>query len=170
MWHGFTPMSTMPASGKLIRNNLACPFFMPMQKIEEGAWLHPSRLPLGAGWHGYCCAPGHEGEQPSAAELIDGCNLGYAASCSRIPAQRHCDSVRFSVSRDHGCEISLCFVTEYAHLPVTHGFVTYEVATQHWTCIHPDERIQKMAQCYFESYLLRRSRSSDTSTRAQAND
>ena len=143
---------------------------MPTQKLEDGEWLHPSRLPLGAGWRGHCCAPGHEGEEPTAAELTDGCNLGYAVSCSRMPAQRKCDSVRFSVSRDAGSEISLCFVTEHAHLPVTHGLVTYDVISGEWTCVHSDERIQKMAQCYLESYLLRRSRSVVTSTRAQAND
>ena len=149
---------------------MACPFFMPTQKVEEGAWLHPSRLPLGAGWRGHCSAPGHEGEEPTTAELTDGCNLGYAVSCSRIPAQRQCDSVRFSVSRDTGSEISLCFVTEHAHLPVTHGLVTYDVGSGNWIRVHPDERIQKMARCYLESYLPRRSRSVVTSTRAQAND
>ncbi|HZQ70642.1 MAG TPA: hypothetical protein VFA68_19085 [Terriglobales bacterium] len=160
----------MPASGKLIGSSLACPFFMPTQKFEGGAWLHPSRLPLGAGWRGRCCAPGHEGEEPSAAELTDGCNLGYAVSCSRMPEQRSCDAVRFSVTRDLGSEISFCFVTEHAHLPVAHGVLTYDVGSQRWTCIHPDERIQKMAGCYLESYLLRRGRIEVTSTRAQAND
>lgn len=161
-------MSTMPASEKLSGEQLACPFFMPTHKSEEGAWLHPSRLPLGAGWRGHCSAPGHEGEEPSSAELTEGCNLGYAVSCSRMPAKRSCDAVRFSVTRDLGSEITFCFVTEQSHLPVAHGCVTYDFASRRWTCVHPDERIQRMAECYLDAYLLRRIQ--PTSTRAQAND
>ena len=160
----------MPASGKPEGDSLACPFFMPRQKFEEGAWLHPSRLPLGAGWKGLCFAPGHEGEEPSTSELCGGCNLGYAVSCSRMPEQRTCDAVRFSIARDLASEISVCFTTEHAHLPVSHGLLTYDMAAGIWTCVHPDERIQKMAQCYLDAYLLRRTPSVATSTRAQAND
>jgi hypothetical protein len=160
----------MPASATLKGSPVACPFFLPTQKFEEGAWLHPSRLPLGAGWRGHCFAPGHEGEEPSAAELTEGCNLGYAVSCSRIPGERASDAVRLSVARDFGSEISLCFVTENAHLPVTHGLLTYDVGSQAWTCVHPDVRIQKMAECYLDSYLLRRTQNGATPTRAQAND
>ena len=75
---------TITQSGDQI---LACPFFMPVQKLD-GAWLHPSRLPLGAGWDGHCSAPGHEGARPSDQELQEFCNLGYAAKCSRLPAER----------------------------------------------------------------------------------
>ncbi len=123
-------MSTMPAFETLKGSPLACPFFMPTLKFEEGAWLHPSRLPLGAGWRGQCFAPGHEGEEPSATELTEGCNLGYAVTCSRMPGERTSDAVRFSVARDFGSEISLRFVTEHAHLPVTHGLLTYDVSSQ----------------------------------------
>jgi hypothetical protein len=143
---------------------------MPLQKFDEGGWLHASRLPLGGGWRGQCSAPGHEGEDPSALDLTDGCNLGYAVGCSRMPEQRSCDAVRFSVSRDFGSEIALCFVTERSHIPVTHGCLKYEVASATWASVHSDPRIQKMAQCYLESYLSRRPQNGVTSTRAQAND
>jgi hypothetical protein len=135
---------------------LACPFFMPAQKMEEGAWLHPSRLPLGAGWRGHCWAPGQEGAEPSGQELAEGCNLGYASRCARLPQERRCDAVRFSVSRDRGAHIALWFVCEAAHHPVEHGILEYQLATQRWTAAHADARIQKMAECYMESYLLRR--------------
>src|SRR5258708_24784684 len=71
---------------------------MPMEKLEGGAWMHPARLPLGAGWSGHCAAPGHEGEVPAQDVLHDSCNLGYAAKCSWLPQQRIWDAVRFAVT------------------------------------------------------------------------
>ena len=81
---------------------MACPFFMPTSKLEDGGWLHPSRLPLGGGWTGHCSAPGHEGAEPTNQELRELCNLGYAASCPRLPKERAYDAVRFSIARDCG--------------------------------------------------------------------
>lgn len=129
---------------------------MPVRKLEDGAWRHPSRLPLGSGWSGLCCAPGHEGAEPTDEELREFCNLGYAANCSRLPQQRSCDAVRFSVARDAGSQLFLWFVCEAGHLPASHGTLEYDISLQRWTCSHADPRIQKMAECYLESYLLRR--------------
>lgn len=135
---------------------MACPFFVPTQKLENGAWLHPSRLPLGAGWSGRCSAPGHEGVEPTEPELAEGCNMGYASRCARLPLERSCDAVRFSVARDRGANISLWFVCEAAHHPVEHGTLEYSMVSQAWTSSHRDSRIQKMAECYLQSYMLRR--------------
>jgi len=134
---------------------LACPFFMPVQKLN-GAWLHPSRLPLGGGWEGHCSAPGHEGAQPSQEDLQNFCNLGYASRCPRLPVQRECDAVRFSVARDHGARLLVWFVCEADHRPTTHGTVEYDVDRSQWISSHGDARIQKMLDCYVQSYLLRR--------------
>ena len=136
---------------------MACPFFMPVRKLD-GAWLHPSRLPLGSGWSGYCCAPGHDGAQPSDEQLREFCNLGYAEGCAHLPRERACDAVRFSVARESGSQLLLWFVCEAGHLPVTHGMLEYDTALGRWTSSHDDPRIQKMAECYVESYLLRRIR------------
>jgi hypothetical protein len=111
---------------------MACPFFMPTSKLEDGGWLHPSRLPLGGGWIGHCSAPGHEGAEPTNEELRELCNMGYATACPRLPEDRTSDAVRFSIARDHGARLSL------------------------WISFHADPRIQKMAECYLQSYLLRR--------------
>lgn len=135
---------------------MACPFFMPTQKLEGGAWLHPSRLPLGGGWKGHCCAPGHEGAIPTEEQLTQFCNLGYAVDCPRLPAERSCDAVRFSVARERGSQLLLWFVCEAAHAPAEHGTLEYNVSLGLWTSVHPNLRIQKMAECYLESYLLRR--------------
>ena len=41
-------------------------------------WIHPSRLPLGAGWQGDCTAHGTTAAIPDGDQLA-GCNLGYAS-------------------------------------------------------------------------------------------
>jgi hypothetical protein len=137
---------------------VACPFFMPTSRLDDGRWPHPSRLPLGGGWHGQCCAPGYEGTQPTSDELREGCNLGYALACPRLPKERTCDAVRFSVARDLGHRVVLLFVCERAHQPAGHGTLEYDLTFNRWISSHPDSRIQQMADCYLRSYLLRTAR------------
>jgi len=134
---------------------MACPFFMPTSKSDTAFFLHPARLPLGTGWNGLCSAPGHENCQPDMEELRR-CNLGYAASCSRLPADRTSDAIRFSVARDGGSHLSLWFVHERDHRPAGHGTLEYDVSLATWTSPHADARVQKMAECYLQSYLQRR--------------
>jgi hypothetical protein len=135
---------------------------MPTSKLEDGGWLHPSRLPLGGGWSGYCCAPGHEGAEPTNQELRELCNLGYAAGCPRLPAERTCDAVRFSIASDRGVQLLMWFVYESGHRPAGHGMLEYDLLLGQWTSPHSDARIQKMAECYLQSYLLRRIRPTTT--------
>ena len=135
---------------------MACPFFVPTSKLEDGGWLHPSRLPLGGGWAGRCSAPGHDGAEPTTEELREFCNLGYAAHCPRLPSVRASDAVRFSVSRDQGSQLVICFVCESDHRPAAHGAFEYDVVNSNWISSHADARIQRMAECYLQSYLLRR--------------
>ena len=135
---------------------MACPFFMPMSKLEDGGWLHPSRLPLGGGWTGHCSAPGHEGAEPTHQELRELCNLGYAASCPRLPNERAYDAVRFSVAHDRGAQLELWFVCESGYRPASHGKLEYDLDLNQWVSSHSDLRIQKMAECYLQAYLLRR--------------
>ena len=141
------------------RKTLACPFFMPTQKLEgQDLWLHPSRLPLGAGWKGNCGAPGHEAVQLSDPEVRE-CNLGYALKCPRLPQIRECDSVRFGIANDSGSRLLLWFVCEAGHRPVRHGTLEFDTLLSRWNTTHPDSRLQKKAECYLESYLARRSHS-----------
>jgi hypothetical protein len=135
---------------------MACPFFMPTRKLDDGGWLHPSRLPLGGGWLGHCSAPGHEGVEPTNEELRELCNLGYAAGCPRLPTERTADAVRFSIASDRGTHLLLWFVCESGHRPAAHGMLEYDLALGKWISVHSDPRIQKMADCYLQSYLLRR--------------
>ncbi len=146
---------------------MACPFFMPVEKLEGGNWLHPSRLPLGGGWHGHCTAPGHEQQVPSQPTLEACCNLGYASSCSWAPRERISDAIRFAViaprqgprsetSHSPGTILRLQFVCERDHRPLDHGELAFDLTQSTWVRAHEDSRIQKMAECFVTSYLQKK--------------
>ena len=48
------------------------------------------------------------------------------------------------------------FVCETGHRPAKHGTLEYDVDRSQWTSSHPDPRIQKMLECYVQTYLQRR--------------
>lgn len=150
---------------------MACPYFMPLERVENGSWPHPSRLPLGCGWNGHCTAPGHEQQIPAQDILEAFCNLGYADRCSWAPVERLWDSVRFAVIAPLGQDVCgksaftpdeaarvlrLTYVCERDHRPVEHGALEFDVVTDSWLKIHADVRIQKMAGCFLESYLKKK--------------
>jgi hypothetical protein len=152
---------------------VACPFFMPVEKLEDGNWLHAGRLPLGCGWGGHCSAPGHEGETPSQEELREFCNLGYAEGCARLPRERLWDSVRFAaktVSGDGngvGRSIQVRYVCERGHLPVEHGVLEFDAFEVRWVERHRDGRVQRMAECFLDSFLEKKRKQQEV-TRAAA--
>ena len=149
---------------------MACPYFMPLERLEGGTWPHPARLPLGSGWRGHCTAPGHEGKVPTQDVLEAFCNLGYAGGCSWAPRERACDAVRFAVCAPQNIEgrnrrstsdsavsrIRLGYVCERDHAPVGGGELEFDLANARWLRQHDDPRVQKMAECFLESYLKRK--------------
>ena len=143
---------------------MACPFFLPVEKLANGNWLHATRLPLGCGWSGQCTAPGHEGESPSQDELHDFCNLGYAQGCARLPQERKWDSVRFAArtvtvaENGTGARIQVRYVCERGHLPAEHGMLEFDSAQMRCEHPHGDGRIQRMAECFLETYTEKRKR------------
>ena len=137
---------------------MACPFFMPIAKLENGIWLHAQRLPLGCGWRGHCTAPGHEGESPSQEELQEFCNLGYANACARMPQDRAWDSVRFGIKAvcvdgQKKESVQLRYVCERDHHPIEHGVLEFDAACDQWRARHADARVQRMAECYLATYF-----------------
>ena len=88
--------------------------------------------------------------------MKDGCNLGYARNCARLPRERSCDAVRFSLARDRDNKLSVQFVCEMAHTPAAHGMLEFDAAAGRWSSLHADGRIQKMAECFLEAYLRRK--------------
>jgi hypothetical protein len=141
---------------------VACPFFLPMEKLVNGSWPHANRLPLGGGWSGHCTAPGHENTVPSPDDLREYCNLGYAATCARLPRERVWDSVRFgarTLSADGnliGGQIQIRYVCERDHLPVEHGTLMFNPLAVNWELRHSDNRVQRMAECFLASYVEKR--------------
>ncbi len=134
---------------------MACPFFMPEQRFDSD-WPFPQRLPLGAGWAGTCTAPGHEGARPSGEELKSGCNLGYAKSCRRLPAERHADAVRFALGEERDGILHVLFVCERDYLPAGNGELLYQAENASWLHSHPDACVQRMAECYVQAKRARR--------------
>jgi hypothetical protein len=136
---------------------MACPFFIPTERLQSPLWPHPERLPLGGAWSGRCASPlAGNSDVPGENELKHGCNLGYAHACPRLPAQRPADAVRFGVVHDREGRITLQYIWEMAHLPAAHGLLRFDIRAQAWSQPHPDRCTQRMAECYLESYLLRR--------------
>jgi hypothetical protein len=134
---------------------LACPYFVPREIRNDGSWLHPARLPLGAGWTGNCCASGQEAAASDSA-LRDFCNLGNASACPHLPRDRDWDAVRFSISGTSSEQITLWYVCELAHAPVEHGKLTFSRTEERWLTTHTDSRVQRLAVCYLEAYRSRR--------------
>jgi hypothetical protein len=138
---------------------------MPVAKLENGSWPHPSRLPLGCGWSGHCTAPGHEHHIPSEDVLQSFCNLGYARGCAWAPLEPTCDAVRFAVSappsgKRRGNEaappastLGLTYICELDHRPAGQGELEFDLARGTWLRRHGDARVQKMAECFLETYL-----------------
>ena len=145
---------------------------MPVAKLENGSWPHPARLPLGCGWTGHCTAPGHEDAVPPQDVLQAFCNLGYAGICGWAPAERRWDAVRFAVAspaktsresdpipaeRAPAKILRLTFVYERNNRPAGRGELEFDLSTMTWLRLHEDPRIQKMAECFLDAYLSRRS-------------
>ncbi|SRR5579883_2589445 len=155
---------------------MACPFFMPEERFD-GGWSFPQRLPLGAGWSGKCTAPGYEGARPNSEELKAACNMGYARSCHRLPAERHADAVRFALSAPSCAKaaragapgggerdgiVRVLFVCERAHLPASYGELLYDKVSGNWLQRHDNACLQRMAECYLQAQMQRRSGSLST--------
>jgi hypothetical protein len=53
--------------------------------------------------------------------------------------------------------LRLVYVCERDHRPAAHGELTFDLAIAAWTQPHEDPRIQKMAECFLDSYLEKKS-------------
>jgi hypothetical protein len=80
--------------------------------------------------------------------------------------------VRFAVSAPHDAAarpeprnaaafparvLVLRYVCERDHRPVAHGDLEFDLSQAVWLRQHHDARIQKMAECFLESYLKKKS-------------
>ncbi len=132
---------------------MACPYFLPAERLGDDPWQRPAWLPLGGGWRGQCTAAS---VTPEPEILRDCCNLGYPKACPHMPGARSADSVRFGIAGQDGKYVDVIFVTQLAYLPVAHGTLRYDRVGGTWIQPHSNRCIQKMAECYLEAYLSRR--------------
>ena len=133
---------------------MACPFFVPLEIVNDGSWPHPSRLPLGAGWTGNCRASGDE-ITATDAHLREFCNLGYATACPHLPLHHDWDAVRFSIAHASRDELALHFVCELGHAPIAYGQLIYDLRREAWRESAADPRVRTLANRYVESYRMR---------------
>jgi hypothetical protein len=138
---------------------VACPFFRPTQRLEDGAWLKPPRLPLGDPWRGVCTAE-DPATEPSLPILRELCNTGYARGrCERFPSAAESDAARFSVTRDEPDGVTVTFILERDYAPFSYGTVRYKVASQRFDPEFSGDVMSEQAQRFIESYLSRRLKS-----------
>ena len=135
---------------------MACPYFVPLEVVNDGSWPHPTRLPLGEGWTGNCLASG-QAVAASDAHLREFCNLGYATACPHLPLDRDWDAIRFSTASAGSEQVTISFVCELNHAPMEHGKLTFDLVNDAWLDGHVDARVLRLAACYLQSYRARQS-------------
>ena len=86
---------------------------------------------------------------------LESCNMGYAQSYPRLPAERSCDAVRFAVSKHSEARVLVQFVLESKYLPIGHGYLEYDRRLSTWVSGHSDPKIQKLADCFLQAYFER---------------
>jgi hypothetical protein len=133
---------------------VACPFFMPIERLAEGPWTHSPRVSLGDAYRGVCTASPMEPfiEPPEAAQR-DLCNCGYARGrCDRFPGGEAVDAVRFSVISHADGRVRMIYVMEKNHAPHGHGVLEFPDGDL------PSAETQiltRQACAFVESYLRR---------------
>ncbi len=97
--------------------------------------------------------------------------LGYASSCAlgAVGAHLGCGAIRgFALRKIRPARdarnaaagrariLLLRYVCERDHRPVEHGDLEFDLSRATWLRRHDDARIQKMAECFLESYLKKK--------------
>jgi hypothetical protein len=107
---------------------VACPFFEPdtvWSEAFEAPWTGPRRVPLGEPYRGKCSRSAIEIEPSDQARW---CNFGYARTCcANFPKSNETapDAVRFSITSETAELISLVWIAERDHAPLSHGQSEY---------------------------------------------
>jgi len=134
---------------------MACPYFLPVERVPQATGKRMPPAPLGDTWSGMChAAQGDWHPDPQTVQQL--CNFGYArARCARVPPDGP-DSARFAVSSDHDGLIRISWVMEKDHLPFAHGQLEYAPDGGPAGAGHPDACLARQAQAYVSSYLHRK--------------
>jgi hypothetical protein len=135
---------------------VACPYFYPVARIDDGAWIQPPRLPLGGPYSGFCRAADGDPFEPGESALRECCNIGYARGrCARFPVQAGVDALRFSIEADTDNIIEIVFVREREWSPTGYGRAQWRTGTV--TCDEGlDPLIERQMEVFVANYLTRK--------------
>ena len=129
---------------------MACPFFLPVRRLDSGGWNPAPRLPLGDAYGGSCHALARSPFEPPEEIQRDLCNCGYARRrCSHFPDNGAADAVRFSVTGDQDGRVTLVYILEKDHAPIEHGLIVDGA-------IGAGEPLASQARAFVESYRRHR--------------
>jgi hypothetical protein len=133
---------------------MACPYFYPTARLENGSWVIPPRMPLGDAYAGECRA-GAEAFRPDEARLREHCNTGYGrGSCEQFPVDASVDAVRFHLCAESEGLIRIQYVLEKDCWPVSSGALECSQPVE--ICGNADTILTRQAASFVESYLRRR--------------
>lgn len=136
---------------------MACPYFYPVEKVEDKSGFRFLRLPLGDPYKGFCRVDPISYRRPDENHVRDFCNLGYVRHrCPYFPEESGPDADRFSISLDRNGLIQIWYVVEKNHTAFEHGRLEYSRDTNSFTAGHSNELVQKQADAYLQSYLRRK--------------
>jgi hypothetical protein len=130
---------------------------MPQDRVDDSAWQHAPRWPLGDVYQGVCRSDPSRHFDPRDAGQRDLCNYGYARGrCDRFPRDSSADAIRFSVTGDEDGRLRLVYIVEKNHAPAEHGLVESSVEEIQSIRVGESELISNQARVFLESYLRRK--------------
>jgi len=134
---------------------MACPYFYPTARLDQGSWIIPPRLPLGDAYAGECRASS-DAVQPDEAHVREVCNAGYGRGCcGQFPQAASTDAVRFHMAQDSGPLIRIQYILERDCWPVENGVMECSTTSRE---IRGTENaiLRGQGAAFVESYLRRR--------------
>jgi len=144
----------------LLYRAMACPYFYPTARLDQGSWVVPPRLPLGDAHAGECRVPTGEScsneARPDELHVREVCNSGYGGGrCGRFPQNAPADAVRFHIVKDKKTLIRIQYVLEKDCWPVQHGVAEFVSATREIRGVD-NVVLRAQAAAFVESYLRRK--------------
>jgi hypothetical protein len=117
--------------------DMACPYFQPVKRLDSGGWDPAPRLPLGDAWSGFCVAlasglSSAGSFEPPESVQRELCNCGYARGrCAYFPDECAADAVRFAqtsqpqsgqaIDPARIVSMRLVYILEKDHAPLAFG-------------------------------------------------
>ena len=134
---------------------MACPYFFPTARLDNGSWVIPPRVPLGDAYAGECRAM-PEGFQPGESHLRNFCNVGYGrGACVHFPRDAGGDAIRFHLREESSALIRIQYVVEKECWPAGGAALEYSIVSREIQG-SADPIVARQAAVFVESYLRRK--------------